>query len=388
MTWTPVSILPNLRAANPIDGKVIALAGVSDPRVQAICAASPKFASLLAQFTDAFHVRLDPVVLIARDDTIGRLSGEAFLSFRDLVAISVIPISRALNTVYRNGDRITFSNSFWLYPWMLNTQTQHLTTSTPALAAFHVVEQFLGQSTPELSVVDVRDLDEPLFDVLMSRWHRFYLGKRPRWADRALFRSLNMAFQAASLPGGVGVTLFDLGRNIALWVSALEILSHPRTNKADLFTVYPLFEKLVYCDRNVGRRQYAAYVGKKKKRAAPAMQRTKHPRRPLPCWIYGRLYDARNHFLHGNPVSLKLLSPTKGSGEGLFWLAAPLYRLALGSFLNLSVEKDLPYWLSSKYDGNQKLQKKRRAHDRQHMIERSLLRIRKSRTPPRTSRRP
>jgi hypothetical protein len=83
MAWTPVSILPNLRAANPIDGEVIAFAGVNDPRVQAICAASPKFASLLSRFTDAFHVRLEPVVLIARDDTIGRLSGEAFLSFRD-----------------------------------------------------------------------------------------------------------------------------------------------------------------------------------------------------------------------------------------------------------------------------------------------------------------
>src|SRR5215467_1097666 len=27
-------------------------------------------------------------------------------------------------------------------------------------------------------------------------------------------------------------------------------------------------------------------------------------RRPSPCWLYGRLYRARNSFLHGNPVSL------------------------------------------------------------------------------------
>ena len=53
-----------------------------------------------------------------------------------------------------------------------------------------------------------------------------------------------------------------LSGNQQLWVSALEILSHPRVAKADLFTVYPLFEKLTYCDAKVGRRRYAAYVPK------------------------------------------------------------------------------------------------------------------------------
>jgi hypothetical protein len=104
-----------------------------------------------------------------------------------------------------------------------------------------------------------------LFQALLSRWKRHYFGKRARWQDRALFRSLNMAFQAASLPAGVGANIFDLGRSVSLWVSAFEILSHPRVSKADLFTVYPLFERVVYCERKVGRRQYAAYIPQWKK---------------------------------------------------------------------------------------------------------------------------
>ena len=132
-------------------------------------------------------------------------------------------------------------------------------------------------------------------------------------------------------------------------------------------TVYPLFEGITYCDRKVGRRQYAAYMPKGKRG-------TKVPRRPLPCWIYGKLYQARNHFLHGNRVTAKTLSPT-GSQSGLFWLAPCLYRLALSGFLKVAVDQRLPYWQSDKYQKSEVLRKKRTICDRQHMIERALLRI-------------
>jgi hypothetical protein len=213
------------------------------------------------------------------------------------------------------------------------------------------------------------DLDTPILESLLVCWRRHYFGKRRRWKDRALFRSLNMAVQAALLPAGVGTTISDLGRSISLWVSAFEILSHPRISKAGLSTVYPMLEGIAFCDRNVGRRRYAAYSpGKKKK--------VKEPRRSLPSWIYGKLYQARNDFLHGNRVSPKTLSP-KGTEDGLFWLAPSLYRLALTGFLKLSADHHLPYWLSDDYDKRPALRKKRKAYDRQSIAERALLRIRK-----------
>jgi hypothetical protein len=373
--WSPIAILPNLSASDAVEGEVVAFAGSGDARVESISRSAPKFAGLLSRFTDAFEVTLDPMVLIVRDDMKPSLTADALLSFRDLVAISVIPYSRSLNTVYRNTGRIVYSNSFWIHPWTLSTDNEHLTTRTPAFSGMHIVEAFRGQSSPELPVIQIKDFDTPLFEALLVRWKRHYFGKHARWEDRALFRSLNMAFQAASLPAGVGANIFDLGRSVSLWVSALEILSHPRIAKADLFTVYPLFEKLTYCDRKVGRRQYAAYVPKWKK-DQNKKKNAKEPRRPLPCWIYGKLFQARNHVLHGNRVTIKTLSPT-GTKDGLFWLAPSLYRLGLSGFMNLVVDKNLPYFLSHEYDKNVSLQKKRKMYDRQHMAERALLRIRK-----------
>lgn len=358
-----------------IEGDVVALASAQDLRVQAICAALPNFAGLLSRFTDAFNAPLYPVVLIARDDVLPALTADALLSFRDLAAISVIPYSRSLNAVYKTTNRIVYANSFWLYPWMLGKDNKSLTASTPAFNGFHVVEAFHGQSSPELPVMQIDEIDASLLDALLSRWKRHYLGKRPRWKDRALFRSLNMAVQAALLPAGVGTTIFDLGRSISLWVSAFEILSHPRVSKAGLFTVYPLLEGVTCCEPKVGCRRYAAYIpeGTKKKNKK---QNVKNPRRSLPCWIYGELYQARNHFLHGNRVSVRTLSPN-GTKDGLFWLAPSVYRLALTGFLNLSVDHHLPYWLSDAYDSNPLLQKKRKAYDQQSIAERALLRIRR-----------
>jgi hypothetical protein len=364
--WKPIAVLPNLSIDAAIDGGVIAFAPVSDPRVLAACAAVPKFADFLSRFTDAFGVRLEPAMLIIRTDAEPLLSGDALLSFRDLVAMSVIPYCRSLSTVYGTTHRIVYSNTFWIFPWTLSNDSRFLVMSSPALNGTHVVEQFGGQSTPEMPIVSLKDFDKALFDALLTHWKRHYLGKRKRWRDRALFRSLNMAFQAAALPAGVGTNMFDLGRSISLWVSALEILSHPGDGKAGLDTVYPLFEKLAYCDSKVGARRYAAYHPGKKKKVPKR-------RSPLPCWMYGKLFEARNHFLHGNRVTARMLSP-KGSKDGLFWLAPPLYRLGLGGFLDLVVETNLPYWLSEE-GRTPEIRRKRDAHERQHMVERALLRI-------------
>jgi hypothetical protein len=363
--WTPAAILPNLFADKAVEGEVIALAPRSDPRVQGFCAAHPNFEVLLSRFTDAFHVELDPVVLIVRDDVLPKLAHvEPLASFRDLVALCVIPYCRSLAVVYRNPHHISYSNSFSFYPWMLGTDNEHLIATTPAMTALHVVEEFHGQSAPELPSLQLSELDEPLFNALLRRWKRYYLGKGQRWQDRALFRSLNMATQAAQLPASIDTTFYDLGRMAALWVSAFEILAHPRTANSGLKSVYPLFECISFCDRHVGRRRYTAYMGRIKK---------PWPRRSLPGWLYGKLYQARCAFLHGGPVRTSLLSPAN-SKVGLFWLAPSLFRLALTGFVDLSFKKSIP-------KDPQKLGKyiadKMQFTKYQKTIERALLRARR-----------
>lgn len=330
--WTPAAILPNIYARKAVEGRVIALAPCFDDRVQAFCAKHSKFGVLLSRFTDAFHVRLTPVVLIVRDDVLPQLAKtEPLASFRDLVALSVIPYCRSLASVYSNPHHISYSNSFFFYPWMLGANHQNLVALTPAMQALHVVEEFHGQSSPELPEMRLSELDEPLFEALLRRWIRHYLGKRQRWQDRALFRSLNMAAHAAQLPASIDTTLYDLGRMVALWVSAFEISAHRRTERSGLSSVYPLFERIAYQEHSIRRRQYIAYMGGAKR---------PWPRRSLPCWLYGKLYQARNDFLHGNPVRRSILKPNK-SKSGLFWLAPLLYRLALTGFLELSFHDNI-----------------------------------------------
>ena len=149
--WCPMAILPNLRAQGSIEGDVVALASCHDPRVRTLSAEQPKLYEFLSRFTNAFHVPLQPTVLIVHKEVIPALAPTALVSFRDLVALCVVPYARSLELVYRPRNRIVYSDTFWLYPWMLDKNGEYLVASTPATQALHVVEEFHGQSSPELS---------------------------------------------------------------------------------------------------------------------------------------------------------------------------------------------------------------------------------------------
>ena len=271
-----------------------------------------------------------------------------------------MPHARALCIIYKNNPgRITYSNSFWLYPWSLARDNKHIVCSTFAIEGLHVVDDFHAQSSPELPIAYLDNMDKCLFEALLKRWKRHFLGNRQRWKDRALFRSLNMAAQASQIPAGVGATLYDVGRQVALWVSAFEILLHPRTGKASQRTVIAHFEKMHYDETKLGRRQFIAYTDAKKNKPWPR-------RVPLPCWVYTHLYRARCAFLHGNPLNGKILQP-KGMKRDLFWIAPVLYCLALAGFLGLSIKPARKARTHAEY--------LKRSHD--NIIERALLRVRK-----------
>ena len=58
-------------------------------------------------------------------------------------------------------------------------------------------------------------------------------------------------------------------------------------------------------------------------------------KRNLPCWIYGKIYSGRNHYLHGNPITKDVLLIPR-SKRHLFGYAPILYRMALTGFLGLN----------------------------------------------------
>jgi hypothetical protein len=140
-----------------------------------------------------------------------------------------------------------------------------------------------------------------------------------------------MANEASRMPAAGDITFYDVGRSIALWVSAFEILVHPGRGWSGLSQVYELLDGVEWRLRETGHRVHLAYHPNPKKRS----------RRALGAWLYGELYRARNDFLHGNPVSPRRLT-IRGSGQNLFRYAAPLYRMALTAFLKLTWSKPFP----------------------------------------------
>jgi hypothetical protein len=337
-TWLPVFVLPNIYLKEPVDGEMATIANCSDPRVQQILSDIPVLSQFVERFSRPFGGSVNPSMLIIREDAPKTLlTVEAVSSFRDLIAVCVIPLSRARSAEWGRSFTTYYSNWYDFYPWTISADHRYVVCSTPAVSDLELVTDFNGQCDPGLSpvILEKGDFDSVLLKVLLKRWHSHYGRKSRSWPNTALFRSLNMAVAASKMPATVDVTLFDLGRTVSLWVSAFEILAHPRIGTSGLFPVYNLLNKAPWHDRKLTRRKYRAYISSNKARQKTA------PFRSLPCWLYGELHHARNDFLHGNPIRQNRLH-VKGSKRSLFQYSPMLYRMALAAFLPIQIKLKAP----------------------------------------------
>jgi hypothetical protein len=330
--WTPVFVLPNIPLETAIGCEIAALAPAHDRRVAALKRAHPSFRRFLNRFADNFGQKFEPSVLILdtaappifRDVT-------ALASLRDLIALSAVTHSRALELRHPRGHRVLFGEAFAIYPWMLDRHYEDMIGSTPAILGTHELSRFEGQSSPAMfrTSLGESDIDQPLLAALLTRWRRRYEAAQPAWEDVALMRSLNMAYHASLLPAGTDTTFYDVGRVVSLWVSAFEILVHPGgSGQANRDKVFEMIERAPWAIPESG--QLGHDTGGKTK-----------VKRTLASWLYQVLYECRNDFLHGNPVersNLLLATPQRT----IFEYAAPLYRIALTAFLPLTYGVPMP----------------------------------------------
>jgi len=236
MLWRPIAILPNIVVTDSIENDQIVITVAGDPRVQALAEQKPILAKFLRKFSDTHGNDIVPsVILWAYDQTItSKPELEAIRNFRDAVAISHIAFSHSrILSGAKVVPGVLWANYFSLYPWMLALDETTIVCDTPAMLGIHGLSSFKGQSSPELSQQSLtrHECDRPLLDALQRRWVAAWSGGEKAWSDIALFRSLNMAYWASAMPAGSeAATFYDVGRSIALWVSAFEILSHPGHN--------------------------------------------------------------------------------------------------------------------------------------------------------------
>jgi hypothetical protein len=112
------------------------------------------------------------------------------------------------------GQGPMYSDTFAVYPWMVDSRGDGLITQTPSLLAYHEVKRLRGQTMAALSFhqLDRRDVDLLLLNELLKRWERCFSTDSPAVEDERLFRSLNMANAAAKLPAGADTNLYDVVR--------------------------------------------------------------------------------------------------------------------------------------------------------------------------------
>lgn len=337
--WVPMFTLPNIGVEEPIEVDGVALVSAENERVQTLARRHRRFGMYLSRFTSEFGQKIVPSIMLVRSDKFDQYRpAEALAGFRDAMAMSTVPYAWAHVLRFENNHNIKYSNWFSFYPWLVDKNYDGLVMQSMAQLGAHEVKALKGQTGPGISymALDPRMVDQALLPALLERWIARFGTHSPTKKDIRLFRSLNMAFSAGMLPGNVEVTIYDLGRSIALWVSAFEILTENGTCEA----VYKLLEGTKW---NLSDNSDAIYE--------PHKYKPGQPKRSLPVWMYGAMNHARNDFIHGNDISPSRLIVSPGK-RPLTHYTAPLYRMALTAFLDLKPPPVVPREGESQHDAH------------------------------------
>jgi hypothetical protein len=329
-TWIPMFALPNIDVEEPIERPGIAIVSMRDERLKTLSEKHRRFAMYTRCFTTEFGTAVSPSVLIRESSSPERYrTVEALAGFRDAFAMSVIPHSWAHTLRFETTLGIRYANWFSFYPWMVDAKYEGIIMQSMAQLAYDEVKALRGQTTAGFSYqrLAARVIDKPLLKALLDRWEARFVTETPKRENIALFRSLNMALSASMLPGNVEATIYDIGKTVAFWVSAFEILAHPRSSNGGFKQVYELLERVTW---NLSECKEPIYE--------PYGSKAGQPKRTLPIWLYGELNRARNDFLHGNTITDSRLIVEPGK-RALHLYAAPLFRMALTGCLDLRMDR-------------------------------------------------
>jgi hypothetical protein len=335
VTWHFAHLLPHTAFSEPLENEYLAVVPQDDKRLKDLAGQQPAVQKLTTGFADQFQRAVKPSALLVRSDAPKSVDFHAIASFRNIVAISSIIDAWCFQLTGGNCGYPLWSDYFDFYPFTATKKGTHLIAESVASMERDKPDKFSGQRAPHLPTADqlLFGVDILIFDGCLKQWHRRFIGQQKNWNTRVLFRSLEIATQAARMPA-VGTslpTIHDAGVGIALWVSALEILSHPQKAGASLRTVLGLLSGADWLTPPL---KTTKYVVKCEKTAMRVNYIQK---------LYRELYRARNDFLHGNPVTAANLFPAKERSQPMLLHCAPLvYRAALASFLGIRQPEILP----------------------------------------------
>jgi len=325
--WKFVGLLHNLPLEQPVEMEHMAVVPLGDQRLSADMA-NGDFRHFVLGFKDQFGRPQRPSALLARG-AVRRKHG-AVMAFRNALALSAV--TRAWVSSLANSNQteyLKYSGYFDLYPYSPSKDYSLLIVQSASAIGVDQTNEFHGQTSPELVLTSARKdfYDEELFAALMQRWRsRHVRGGSSSVEEEALFRSLEMAYRAARIPHDNRGSLDDYGASLGLWISAMEILVWPRRGHAAAIDVLAILRPAVAASWNLRRRRYMARLpGSKQRQPVTLVEK-------LCC----EMYAARNAFLHGNPVTPRILHPSGHRTRlSLLSYAPVLYKCALYTTLGL-----------------------------------------------------
>jgi len=332
--WIIGPLLPNVELSESFETDFLAIVPYNDYRIEKIKNENTQIKCFIDKFRDQYGNRIHPSIMILRSDIPDFLrNNESMMGLRNIFAISCLIKSFENKLRHPHGSYILFSDYFDIYPISLSMDKKCLISSSPAVKGISEIEAFKnGETNPGLPrSLPTLEPDETIIPTLKKIWHKRYVSRRKRgWETQVLFRSLEMAYQAMSLPSGNNSSIYDHGSRIALWVSAFEVLAHPKKEKVNKKKVIKLLDNISLHKSRLNGRYYSVQINKTKTRVNLIKK------------LYDELYNVRNDFLHGNKVSTNHLFPFKKRNRHDLKSYAPvIYKAVLLSFLgNFYLDKN------------------------------------------------
>lgn len=319
-------VLANIQARTSIEGNHIALVPYEDDRLQKIMNDSESAKSLINGFIDNYSKKTKPASLIIESGFFDSpYKVDLLVNFRNIIAICNLCFSWSL--IYSEGTPQSplFSDSFDFYPVTLAKEGGLINMNLAHTALWSQNTPFVGMSDKNIPFMSINEYsnDEELIEPLMKIWEEKNIEKKEKTAyDNSLFRSLETAYTAMSLPKKNFASIYELGVHISLFVSAIEILANPQNIDVKQSDVLNLLSEYKWNHIALDTKQYKIEFSQKNS-----------SQYNLVGLIYKKLYDSRNLFLHGSIIEADILRPFGKNKFSIYELAPIVYRTALFSYL-------------------------------------------------------
>lgn len=308
-----------------LDSQSIAIAPTHDARVAPFLVRYPIASRLLEAFRDERGAPARPSVLIVRSGARMPRRIDVIAAFRNAVAMCFVLRARAAVLAGKEHQAAGSWSDLLDFHIVEVDRSGNLQADSPALTSFigKPAELHLAPSPVMSRELDIRFCDLTLSRLLAHAWRRLYVQGRGVTHLTPIFRSLEIAYQAAAVPVKNVGSLQDFGITIAHWISALETLLWPLHSRAGRSHSVAFLGGLHWLNDQLTHQRYRVRVGNAIKSVTAAQK------------VIDLMYTARNAFLHGEKFTRKHLVPFPDrQGATLPMIAPVVFRAALASRLS------------------------------------------------------